>query len=169
MWIYYKKIKPICTADEELDYIKLIESRQANIPWLRFVGDQTNFKIVRSKTSDAFGFANLKFFPEIANRVSTNIPNAIIEHSYVSRTMPRRELDRHIDKKRTTAIIVPLGPYKGSITYYPLDLFTLTHHYSGPVVSRVNVPHSVKNDSDSIRYSLTIEVPGSYWANLWQY
>ena len=167
MWIYYKKIKPICTVKEELDYIKLIEDRQA--PWFKGVGDQANFKIVRSRITDPSGFANLKYFPDIATRVAEKIPKAVIEHSYVSRTMPHCELERHVDKKRTTAIIVPLGPYKGSITYYPLDLFTLTHHYSGPVVSRVNVPHSVKNDSDSIRYSLTIEVPGSYWANLWQY
>jgi hypothetical protein len=167
MWIYYKKIKPICTFREELEYIKLIEERHA--PWFMGIGDQANFKIVRSRIVDPFGFANLKYFPDIANRVSEKIPEAIIEHSYVSRTMPFKELERHVDKNRKAAIIVPLGPYKGSITYYPFDKYTHSHNYTGPVLSRVDVPHSVQNNSDSIRYSLTIEIPGSYWKNLFKY
>ena len=75
----------------------------------------------------------------------------------------------HIDPNRTTAIIIPLGNNKGKISFYFKKFKLFTYTYKSPTLTRVNILHSAENDSDQIRYSVTLEVPGSYWTNVIKY
>jgi hypothetical protein len=72
----------------------------------------------------------------------------------------------HKDANRETALIIPLGKNKGRISYYLFGHKFITHTYTGPLLSRVDVNHSAENDSEEIRYSITLEMPGSYLSNL---
>jgi hypothetical protein len=80
--------------------------------------------------------------------------------------MPGYHMVPHIDANRKTALIIPLGSNKGKLSYYVFGKKIITHTYTGPLLSRVDVHHSAENDSLDIRYSITLEIPGSYWANL---
>jgi hypothetical protein len=74
----------------------------------------------------------------------------------------------HIDANRTTALIIPLGFNKGKISFYLGKKKIYTHVYNNPTLTRVNILHSAENDSTENRYSITIELAGSYWKNLYQ-
>jgi hypothetical protein len=64
---------------------------------------------------------------------------------------------------------VPLGHNKGKLSYYVMGKKILTHVYTGPVLSKVNWYHSAENDSVDIRYSITLEIPGSFLSNYFKY
>jgi len=75
----------------------------------------------------------------------------------------------HIDANRQTALIVPLGNNKGRLSYYFFGKKVITHTYTGPLLSRVDLNHSAENDSPNIRYSITLEIPGSFLSNYFKY
>jgi hypothetical protein len=75
----------------------------------------------------------------------------------------------HVDANRKTAIILPLGENKGKLSYFIFNKKIITHKYTGPLLSRVDMFHSAENDSDNIRYSITLEVPGTYFQNFFKY
>jgi hypothetical protein len=78
-------------------------------------------------------------------------------------------MEKHIDANRETAIIIPLGSNKGILNFYYKNILISRCRYKGPILSRVDVVHSAVNTSDEVRYSVSIEIPGSYSFNFFRY
>lgn len=121
---------------------------------------------VKDKDDCQFYLARLSKFPKTLDIIQKHIPDLILKNSYVTKCLPMYSMIPHIDPGRETAIIIPLGKIKGSISFYLFDKKIYTYQYKGPTMTRVNINHSATNPSDTcIRYSITIEVPGSYFKN----
>ena len=160
--LYCKELDPLGSEDDILDEIK---SAGENIWWTARNNDDGTLTFVKDKPNGGFYLCRLKRFPSIISAVLKSYPDAIIENSYVTKCLPNYHMIPHIDPNRTTAIIVPLGTNKGKISFYYKKLKLYTHTYRCPTMTRVNILHSAENDSEEVRYAITIEVPGSYFSN----
>lgn len=120
---------------------------------------------LKTKTNPGFFTAKLKRFPKIVEAIKKMYPTVNIDNSYATKLMPRYVMKMHVDKNRDTAILIPLGSNKGTLSHLLDDKLT-EHVYTGPALARVDIPHSASNTSDEIRYALTLEVPGSFEENL---
>ena len=124
---------------------------------------------MKNKVDAGFFTARLKRFPKIVEVIKELYRKVNINNSYVTRMLPRYVMKMHIDKNRDTAILIPLGSNKGSITHEVDGVAVGTHIYSGPALARVDIMHSASNTSDEIRYALTLEAPGTFEENLTVY
>ena len=131
--------------------------------------DENRLNFVKNKSNASFFLSKLKNFPFISSFINNSIPNAIIENSYITKCEPGYEMEKHIDKNRRTAIIMPLGKNKGVLNYYYKKLKIASCVYRGPILSKVDVLHSAKNTSDEVRYSVTVELEGDYLKNYFLY
>lgn len=121
---------------------------------------------VKDKDDCQFYLARLVKFPKTLEIIKNYIPDLIIKNSYVTKCLPLYTMVPHIDPGRDTAIIIPLGNNKGNISFYIFNKLIYTYQYKGPTITRVNMNHSAHNPSTTdIRYSITVEVPGSYLTN----
>lgn len=64
----------------------------------------------------------------------------------------------HIDYKRYTAKLIPIGLNKGEIHYHLHWKWKpfYTYKYTGPTLTRTNIPHSVINETGEDRYVIQI-------------
>lgn len=124
---------------------------------------------IHDKPDAGFFIARLKKFPNIVRQVLDLFPEVVIENSYATKLMPGYNMLSHVDKNRTTAIIVPLGLNKGELVHKIFGFTVNTHLYTSPTLSRVDVHHGANNNSDQIRYALTVEVPGTFYQNYSKY
>lgn len=164
---FYKHLKSIIVPENI--FLDEIKSLDKNI-W--FTAKNTgNYKLdfVKDKPQASFYLARIKKFPKILKFVQETFPEAIIPNSYITKCDPGYSMEKHIDAGRETAIIIPLGENKGIINFYIKDFLISKCRYKGPTLSRVDVVHSAVNISDQTRYSLTIEIKGSYWENYFNY
>ena len=77
---------------------------------------------------------------------------------WVTKMAPGGGIFSHLDYKRYTAKLIPIGPNKGEIHYHlhwKLKPF-YTYKYTGPTLTRTNIPHSVRNDTGKDRYVIQI-------------
>lgn len=155
--------------DFDQDWLSQIASSTEKIWWTAKNNADGSLIFVKNKPNARFYMAKLHHFPNIVDKILEQYPYAMIKNSYVTKCFPGHHMVPHIDPNRTTAIIVPLGNNKGKLSYYLWNKKIMTHAYKGPVLSRVNWMHSAENDSDQIRYGLTLEVPGSYLSNFFKY
>ena len=124
-----------------------------------------SLEFVKDKEGCQFYLGRLSKFPVTLSEVKKYIPDVNIENSYVTKCFPGYSMIPHKDANRSTAIIMPLGDNKGKIDFFLFGKKVHTHIYTGPTLTRVDVDHSAVNASDSIRYSVTVEVPNSYLKN----
>jgi hypothetical protein len=166
--LFYKHLKQF-DVPEEL-FLKEIKSSKNKL-WFTAKNNSDNYDLnfVKDKPDGAFYLSRLKNFPNICEYIEKNIPNVIVKNSYVTKCNPRYAMNKHIDTNRETAIIIPLGENKGILNYYYKDFLISTCVYKGPTLSRVNVVHSAVNTSDEYRYSITVEISGSYFNNFFKY
>jgi hypothetical protein len=162
--LFCKELAPIGNEGEFIDSIA-----KNKMWWTAKNNDDGSLTFVADKPNAGFYMARLKKFPNIVNAVLEAYPDAIIDNSYVTKCLPGYHMVPHVDANRTTAIIIPLGDNKGKISYYFKNYKIFTHTYRGPTLTRVNMLHSAENDSEKNRYSITIEVPGSYRSNFFKY
>jgi hypothetical protein len=164
--IFYKHLKFFSVPEEEF----LEEIISSNVPWFT-AKNQENYDLnfVKNKDKGSFFLSKLKNFPKIKEYMEKNIPNVVVKNSYVTKCFPRYEMEKHIDANRETAIIMPLGNNKGILNFYYKDLVISRCVYKGPILSKVDVIHSAVNTSDEIRYSISIELSGSYAHNYFKY
>jgi len=165
----YKNLfcKELAAIGNEQEFLDSITSNR--MWWTAKNNDDGSLTFVADKPNAGFYMARLKKFPNIVNAVLESYPDAIIENSYVTKCLPGYHMIPHVDANRTTAIIIPLGNNKGKISYYFKKWKIFTHTYLTPTLTRVNVLHSAENDSEKNRYSITIEVPGSFLLNFFKY
>ena len=162
--IFCKELTPIVGENEFLDSIK-----DNKLWWTAKNNADGSLTFVADKPDAGFYMSRLKRFPNIVKAVLDAYPDAMIENSYVTKCLPGYHMIPHVDANRTTAIIIPLGNNKGKISYYFKKWKIFTHTYQTPTLTRVNILHSAENDSEESRYSITIEVPGSYRTNFFKY
>ena len=77
---------------------------------------------------------------------------------WVTKMKPGGGIFSHVDYKRDTAKLIPIGPNKGEIHYHlhwKCKPF-YTYKYTGPTLTRTNVPHSVMNETGADRYVIQI-------------
>ena len=77
---------------------------------------------------------------------------------WVTKMAPGGGIFSHRDYKRDTAKLIPIGPNKGEIHYHLHWMWKpfYTYKYTGPTLTRTNVPHSVKNETGDDRYVIQI-------------
>ena len=77
---------------------------------------------------------------------------------WVTKMAPGGGIFSHVDYKRDTAKLIPIGPNKGEIHYHLHWKWKpfYTYKYTGPTLTRTNVPHSVKNETGEDRYVIQI-------------
>ena len=163
--LFCKEISPI---DCEQEFLETIKSAGDKIWWTAKNNPDGSLTFVKNKPNAGFFMARLTKFPSIADRIKTLYPTANLENSYATKCLPGYHMIPHIDANRTTALIIPLGLNKGKISFYLGKKKIYTHTYNNPTLTRVNILHSAENDSVENRYSITIELTGSYWKNLYQ-
>jgi hypothetical protein len=165
--LFFKRLKNIDVPETQL--LEEIKSSNDNV-WFtaKSIGDH-KINMVKDKPNGGFYLARIKKFPKVLKFVEEVLPDAIISNSYITKCYPKYIMEKHIDPGRSTAIIIPLGTNKGFINFFFKDIKISTCVYQGPTLSRVDVVHSAVNDSDEIRYGLTIEIKGSYWKNFVKY
>lgn len=162
--IFCKELQPFNN-----DFLTQIKSAGEKIWWTAKNNPDGSLTFVKDKPDSGFYMARLKRFPDIVTKILEHYPETMIDNSYVTKCLPKYHMIPHIDANRSTAIIIPLGENKGKISYYVKSHKVFTHTYQTPTLTRVNMMHSAENDSDENRYSITIEVPGSYWLNFFRY
>jgi hypothetical protein len=163
MIFYY----PIKALDCNLENQFLDEILKTRAVWFTAINnDDGSLTFVKDKPDGQFYMARLTKFKNLSKTISTLYPTANQENSYVTKCLPGYHMIPHKDANRETALIIPLGKNKGKISYYLFGHKIITHTYTGPLLSRVDVNHSAENDSEEIRYSITLEIPGSYCSNL---
>lgn len=163
-----KKLKPLNPLLEQ-EFIYDIKNSKPYI-WIAADGmSDGTIGFMKDRGNAGFLTAKLKRFPNIVQVIRELYPNVNINNSYVTKLMPRYEMKTHIDKNRETAILVPLGENKGTISHSIYGFRINTHTYTGPALARVDIPHSANNTSDEIRYALTLEAPGSFKENINSY
>lgn len=135
--------------------------------WIAADGMQDgSIGFMKDKGNAGFVTAKLKRFPNIVKEILKYFPNVNVGNSYVTQLKPRYVMKTHIDKNRSTAILMPLGANKGELTHSLFGVRINTHVYTGPALARVDIPHSASNTSDEVRYALTLEIPGSFKENI---
>ena len=157
--------KPLSGSVPEDEFLSEIALSKKNIWWTAINNPDGSLTFVKNKPGAQFFMASLDKFPAIEKRVKELYPDVVVKNSYVTKCMPGYHMIPHKDANRYTAIIMPLGNNKGRISFYMFGIKVYTHTYTGPTLTRVDVEHSAENDSADIRYSITIEVPGSYFEN----
>ena len=77
---------------------------------------------------------------------------------WVTKMAPGGGIFSHRDYKRDTAKLIPIGPNKGEIHYHLHWMWKpfYTYKYTGPTLTRTNIPHSVKNETGDDRYVIQI-------------
>jgi hypothetical protein len=163
---FYKHLKKFSIPED----IFLNEILESDVAWFTAKNQEGyNLNFVKDKTNGNFYLSRLKNFPKICSFVEQHIKNAIVKNSYVTKCSPHYAMEKHIDTNRQTAIIMPLGPNKGILNFYIKDFNISSCNYKGPTLSRVNIVHSAVNNSDDYRYSITVEIQGSYFQNFFRY
>ena len=155
--------------DFDQDWLSQIAASTEKIWWTAKNNADGSLTFVKNKPNAQFYMAKLNHFPNIVDKILEQYPDAMIKNSYVTKCFPGYHMVPHIDPNRSTAIIIPLGANKGKISFYFKKFKLFTYTYKSPTLTRVNILHSAENDSDQIRYSVTLEVPGSYWTNVIKY
>jgi len=163
-----KEIEGVGT-ERELSFLDTIKNSK-NVVWVTAVmSSNGSIQFVKDKQGAGFFTAKLKKFPSIVEEISKQYPDVVVENSYVTKLTPNYNMLPHIDKNRKTAILMPLGKNKGEIVYSVCGIPVHTHVYRGPIISRVDITHGANNTSDSIRYALTLELPGTLADNRTKY
>ena len=163
----FKKLKPL-GKDTEQDFLnEILNSKSV---WFTAInhGDG-RLEFVMNKPDCQFYMSRLTKFPKLCKKILELYPEANLVNSYVTKCFPGYHMIPHVDANRKTAIILPLGENKGKLSYFIFNKKIITHKYTGPLLSRVDMFHSAENDSDNIRYSITLEVPGTYFQNFFKY
>jgi hypothetical protein len=163
---FYKNLKSFSVPEDEF----LDEIKSSDVVWFTAKNqDNYDLNFVKDKSNGNFYLSKLKNFPKIKEFVEKNIPNSVVKNSYITRCNPRYTMEKHIDANRETAIIIPLGSNKGILNFYYKNIIISSCKYRGPILSRVDVIHSAENTSDEVRYSISVEVTGSYFHNFFKY
>lgn len=160
--LFFKRLG--CEVPEQ-EWLEQIKNSKQNIWWTAVNQPDGTLKFVIDKPNSQFYLAKLVKFPNIVEHLQSLFPDLIVENSYITKCAPHYHMVPHIDPGRQTAIIIPLGHNKGKLSFYFFGKKVYSLDYSGPTLTRVNINHSAENDSDDIRYGITIEVPGSYFTN----
>lgn len=163
--IFCKEVSPIDCEDE---FLNLVKAAGEKIWWTAVNNPDGSLTFVKTKPNAGFFMARITKFPKIAEKIREMYPTVVLENSYITKTLPGYHMIPHVDANRTTALIIPLGQNKGKISFYYRDKKVYTHSYQQPTLTRVSVLHSAENDSSENRYSITIELSGSYWLNLFK-
>ncbi len=162
--LFYYKLKKFNIQLEETFLEEILATRSI---WFTAVNNPDgSLTFVKDKPDGQFYMARLTKFKKLSKTLAQLFPTANQENSYVTKCLPGYHMVPHKDANRQTALIIPLGKNKGKLSYYFFGKKLLTHNYTGPLLSRVDIDHSAENDSDQIRYSITLEMPGSYLSNL---
>jgi hypothetical protein len=162
--ILYHKLKNFDTALEGVFLNEILSTRSI---WFTAVNNPDgSLTFVKDKPDGKFYMARLTKFKNLSAKITELFPTANQNNSYVTKCLPGYHMVPHKDANRQTALIIPLGTNKGKLSYYLFGQKILTHTYTGPLLSRVDVDHSAENDSEDIRYSITLELPGTYLSNL---
>jgi hypothetical protein len=165
--MFYKQLKKL---EESVEQSFLHEVLNTKTVWFTAVNlPNGGLEFVRDKPGAQFFMARLTKFQQLSKIISEKYPSANLENSYVTRCFPGYHMIPHIDANRQTALIVPLGTNKGKLSYYFFGKKLISHTYTGPLLSRVDLYHSAENDSPDIRYSITLEIPGSFITNYFKY
>jgi hypothetical protein len=165
--IFYKHLSKFSFPENE--FLEDILNSNKRLWFTAKTEKNYELKFVRDKKDCEFYLARIKNFPRILRSVCYYIPDTIIENSYVTKCSPGRAMEKHIDPNRKTAIVIPLGKNKGILNYYYKNFKISTCEYKGPTLTRVDMIHSAVNTSEEYRYSITIEIPGSYFKNFFKY
>jgi len=162
--IFYHPVKKV---DSSLEDQFLNEILNTKAVWFTALNNPDgSLTFVKDKPDGKFYMARLTKFKKLSQTIKELFPTANQENSYVTKCLPGYHMVPHKDANRETALIIPLGKNKGKLSYYFFGKKLLTHTYTGPLLSRVDVSHSAENDSEEVRYSITLELPGSYLSNL---
>ena len=165
--ILFKKLKPINPVLED-EFLAEIQSTKA--AWFTAKNNEDgSLEFVLNKPNGQFYMARLTKFTNLLAKVTEFYPGLNPTNSYVTKCFPGYHMVPHKDANRETALIIPLGNNKGKLSYYILGKKIITHTYTGPLLSRVDWYHSAENNSPDIRYSLTLEMPGSFLSNYFKY
>lgn len=150
--------------DEDLCYDEI--SNASDSVWISTLATgKDGFEFTRDKTNCNFFVGKLYRFPKTLQEIKNQNIEFNLEKSYITRCNPRYISTLHIDKGRTSAIIIPIGQNKGEIVFKLSNDFEYKHTYTGPTLTKVDIPHGPINTSDSIRYSITLDIPGDYTEN----
>lgn len=162
--VFYYKLKNFDTALEDVFLNEILNTRSI---WFTALNNPDgSLTFVKDKPDGKFYMARLTKFKKLSAKITELFPTANQDNSYVTKCLPGYHMVPHKDANRQTALIIPLGTNKGKLSYYLFGQKILTHSYTGPLLSRVDVDHSAENDSEDIRYSITLELPGTYLSNL---
>ena len=165
--ILYKKLKPIESTLEDEFLSEILSTKAA---WFTAKNKEDgSLEFVLNKSNGQFYMSRLTKFTNLLAKLKELYPDLNPVNSYVTKCSPGYHMVAHKDANRETALIVPLGHNKGKLSYYVMGKKILTHVYTGPVLSKVNWYHSAENDSVDIRYSITLEIPGSFLSNNFKY
>lgn len=165
--LFYKHLEALSIPED--DFLTEITDSGKKIWFTAKKNESNGLNFVKSKTNAGFYLSKLKNFPNISRFISDHIKNANLDNSYVTRCHPRYIMEKHIDANRKTAIIIPLGSAKGILNFYCRDFLISRCAYQGPTLCRVDVVHSAINTSDEYRYSITVEIAGSYLYNFFMH
>lgn len=166
---FFKTITPISPMIEQT-FIEEIESVNSKVWFSALQHPDGSIDFVKNNPNSGFYTATLRRFPNIVNYISQQYPDVVIKNSYVTKMLPGYCMKPHIDKNRDTVILMPLGENKGEIDFYILNFKCHTHVYTCPILARVDKLHAANNTStDTIRYALTLEIPGTYNENKHKY
>lgn len=160
--------KPLKDQDPDFDYMSEVLSKKV-IWWTAVDNPDGSLTFVKNKPDAKFFMTRITSFPKILEKMKSMYPEMVIETSYVTKCMPNYSMVPHVDANRSTAIITPIGPNKGNLSFYLANKKVYTHVYTGPVLARISAMHSAENYSPDIRYSITIGMPGTYWQNYLKY
>ena len=165
--LYFKKLSSKLNEDFALNEIM---SCSKNVWW----GASDEYKngtpvFNKGTTQTKFFMSRIENFPDLTAELIKLYPCIVVKNSYVTKCKPRYQMIPHIDKGRSTAIIMPLGKNKGQLCFYQGSQVVRTVNYTSPILANVSKMHSAINNSDTDRYSITIEVSGSYYLNLVKY
>ena len=164
---YFKKISS--KINEEFALNEILSCRK-NVWW----GASDEYKngtpvFNKGNAHTKFFMSRIENFPELTKELVKLYPQMVIKNSYVTKCKPWYQMIPHIDKGRETAIIMPLGKNKGQLYFYQDSEVIQTVNYTSPILANVSKMHSALNNSDTDRYSITIEVSGPYYLNLVRY
>jgi hypothetical protein len=164
---FFKKLNPL---GDDLENKFLSEILTTKSVWFTAKNhDDGSLEFVLNKPNGQFYMSRLTKFTNLIDKITELYPEANLRNSYITKCMPGYHMVPHIDANRKTALIIPLGSNKGKLSYYIFGKKILTHTYTGPLLSRVDRYHSAENDSPDIRYSITLEIPGSFISNYFKY
>jgi hypothetical protein len=165
--LFFKKLKPVGTEVEDEFLSEILATKSV---WFTAKNlDDGSLEFVLNKPNGQFYMSRLIRFTKLVDKITELYPEANLKNSYITKCMPGYHMVPHLDANRKTALIIPLGNNKGKLSYYVFGKKIISHTYTGPLLSRVDRYHSAENDSLDIRYSITLEIPGSFWSNYFKY